>query len=47
MNETGYEIKRRLKEVTNVPSDFLTAEIEYKLWQIIYSVTDKNEFEKR
>ncbi|MBK9959583.1 MAG: type II CRISPR RNA-guided endonuclease Cas9 [Chitinophagaceae bacterium] len=46
MNETGYEIKRRLKEVTNVPSDFLTAEIEYKLWQIIYSVTDKNEFEK-
>lgn len=46
MNETGYEIKRRLGKVENVPSDFLTAEIEYHLWHIIYSITDKIEFEK-
>ncbi len=44
-NETGYEIRRRLEKVENVPTDFLTAEIEQALWHIIYSVTDKNEFE--
>lgn len=76
MNETGYEIRRRLKEIENVPADFLKqvdekeVEItkkneqtgerektgkkmvvsldsrEYQLWHIIYSVTDKNEYEK-
>lgn len=46
MNETGCEIRRRLKEVENISTDFLTKEIEYNLWHIIYSVTDKNEFEK-
>jgi CRISPR-associated endonuclease Csn1 len=45
-NETGYEIRRLLKKVTNVPANFLTTEIEQHLWHIIYSVTDKNEFEK-
>jgi len=45
-NETGIQIKTRLKKVENVPTDFLTSEIEQKLWHIIYSVTDKNEFEK-
>jgi CRISPR-associated endonuclease Csn1 len=46
MNETGYEIRKRLKEVANVSADFLTREIEQQLWHIIYSVTDKNEYEK-
>ncbi|MDR0801802.1 type II CRISPR RNA-guided endonuclease Cas9 [Fluviicola sp.] len=45
-NETGYEIRRRLEKVEDIPTDFLTPEIEYQLWHIIYSVTDKNEFEK-
>lgn len=46
MNETGYEIIRRLDKVENVPENFLTKEIERHLWHIIYSVTDKIEFEK-
>jgi CRISPR-associated endonuclease Csn1 len=45
-NETGYEIRRRLKEVANIPANFLTIEIEQQLWHIIYSVTDKLDFEK-
>ena len=45
-NETGYEIRRRLAKVESVPSDFLTNDREYELWHIIYSVTDKIEFEK-
>lgn len=45
MNETGYEIARRLSKVTNAPNAFLTKELELKLWHIIYSVTDKKEFE--
>ncbi|MDR3047014.1 MAG: hypothetical protein LBU51_05280, partial [Bacteroidales bacterium] len=45
-NETGYEISRRLEKVENVPAVFLTKEKEYQLWHIIYSVTDKVEFEK-
>jgi len=45
-NETGYEIRRRLEKVTNLPDKFLTSGIEEHLWHIIYSVTDKNEFEK-
>jgi CRISPR-associated endonuclease Csn1 len=44
-NETGYEICKRLKKVKNLPDNFLTKEKEYQLWHIIYSVTDKNEFE--
>jgi CRISPR-associated endonuclease Csn1 len=45
-NETGYEIRRRLEKVANVPVDFLTPEVEQSLWHVIYSVTDKIEFEK-
>ncbi|MDR0865126.1 MAG: type II CRISPR RNA-guided endonuclease Cas9 [Candidatus Symbiothrix sp.] len=45
-NETGYEIRRRLAKIENMLVNFLTPEIEQKLWHIIYSVTDKNEFEK-
>ena len=46
MNETGYEIKRRLDKVENIPENFLINEIEPHLWHIIYSVTDKIEYEK-
>jgi len=44
-NTTGYEIRRRLEKVANVPTEFLTSEIEQHLWHIIYSVTDKKEYE--
>jgi CRISPR-associated endonuclease Csn1 len=43
-NTTGYEIRKRLEKVENMPVDFLTPEIEQHLWHIIYSVTDKNEY---
>lgn len=46
MNETGYEIRKQLQKVESVSANFLTREIEQQLWHIIYSVTDKNEFEK-
>lgn len=45
-NETGYEIQRRLAKVDNTPSNFLNKDKERELWHIIYSVTDKTEFEK-
>ncbi|MDR1005695.1 MAG: hypothetical protein LBL74_02365, partial [Bacteroidales bacterium] len=45
-NTTGYEIIRRLEKIENVPENLLTPETEYQLWHIIYSVTDKIEFEK-
>lgn len=44
-NTTGYEIRRRLEKVANIPANFLTSEIEQHLWHIIYSVTDKKEYE--
>lgn len=43
-NTTGYEIRRRLQKVEEVPTDFLSFEKELLLWHIIYSVTDKNEY---
>ncbi|MCH7400293.1 type II CRISPR RNA-guided endonuclease Cas9 [Belliella kenyensis] len=46
MNETGYEIRRRIEKVENVSANFLTREIEQQLWHIIYSVSDPKEFEK-
>lgn len=46
MNETGYEIKRRLNKVENISGGFLTKFLELQLWHLIYSVTDKKEFEK-
>jgi CRISPR-associated endonuclease Csn1 len=45
-NETGYEIKKRLEKVANLPDNFFTREIEQQFWHIIYSVTDKIDFEK-
>jgi CRISPR-associated endonuclease Csn1 len=46
MNETGHEIRKRLEKVVNIPTDFLTREIQQELWHVIYSVTDRSEFEK-
>jgi CRISPR-associated endonuclease Csn1 len=46
MNETRALIQNCLNKVENCPDDFLTFEIEYKLWHLIYSVTDKTEYEK-
>jgi len=43
-NTTGYDFRRRIEKVEDVPANFLTPEIEQHLWHIIYSVTDKNEY---
>lgn len=45
-NETRSQFLSRLSKVENIPDDFLTEEVELGLWHIIYSVTDKIEFEK-
>lgn len=45
-NETKSMISERLKKVENIADDFLTREIEQKIWHIIYSVNDKVEYEK-
>ncbi|WP_143309585.1 type II CRISPR RNA-guided endonuclease Cas9 [Chitinophaga vietnamensis] len=45
-NETGALIKNRLEKVDALPTGFPTKEHEYQLWHIIYSVTDKVEYEK-
>ncbi len=45
-NEIKTQITTRLSKVEGIVDDFLTSEIEQKLWHIIYSVTDKTEFEK-
>jgi len=45
-NETKIQISTRLDKTENVFVGFLTTEIEQKLWHIIYSVTDKMEYEK-
>lgn len=45
-SETKAQIVSRLAKVENVPGGFLTREIEQQLWHIIYSVTDKIDFEK-
>ncbi len=45
-NETYYQIKSRLEKVRNVPTNFLTNEIEEALWHILYSVEDKLEIER-
>lgn len=45
-NETKTMISSRLEKVENISDDFLTREIEQKIWHIIYSVNDKIEYEK-
>ncbi len=45
-NETRSQIQSRLAKLDNVPTDFLTKEIEEALWHILYSVNDKHELPK-
>lgn len=45
-NETKTMISSRLEKVENLPTNFLTKDIEQHLWHLIYSVTDKTEYEK-
>jgi CRISPR-associated endonuclease Csn1 len=45
-NETRALISSRLVKVMNLPAGLLTAEVEYQIWHIIYSVTDKTEYQK-
>lgn len=45
-NETKAQIESRLSKVEGISNNFLTSEKELQLWHIIYSVTDKIEFEK-
>lgn len=45
-NETKALIQSRLDKVEDVPASFLTRENEMALWHIIYSVSDKIEYEK-
>jgi CRISPR-associated endonuclease Csn1 len=45
-NETKTMISSRLGKVENISDDFLTREMEQKIWHIIYSVNDKIEYEK-
>ena len=46
MNETGYDLQRYLQKVEGLPVNFLTFDITYRLWHLLYSVKDKVEFEK-
>lgn len=45
-NETGYEIRKRLEKVENIADNFLNTDNEIKLWHLLYSVTNKEEYEK-
>jgi len=45
-NETNTMISSRLDKVEGIINDFLTREMEQKIWHIIYSVHDKVEYEK-
>ena len=46
LNETGAMIANRLEKVKGLSKGFLTKEKEQQLWHIIYSVTDKTQYEK-
>lgn len=45
-NETGTLLRTRLEKVKGIPENFLTRETEQSLWHLIYSVTDKHDYEK-
>jgi CRISPR-associated endonuclease Csn1 len=46
-NDTKTQLTSRLKKVQGIDAEiFLTKEVEYHLWHIIYSIRDKKEFEK-
>ncbi|WP_267402825.1 MULTISPECIES: type II CRISPR RNA-guided endonuclease Cas9 [unclassified Chryseobacterium] len=45
-NETKTMISSKLDKVEGISDEFLTREVEQKIWHIIYSVNDKTEYEK-
>ncbi len=45
-NETRALIQQRIDKIENAPKNFIKPEHELALWHIIFSVTDKNEYEK-
>lgn len=45
-NETRSMLSNRLSKVIGITKDFLSKDTEYNLWHLIYSVTDKLEYEK-
>ena len=45
MNETGYEIKKRISNVPGVDITLINDEMIYHLWHMNYSIKDKKEFE--
>ncbi len=45
-NDTGTQIRTRLAKVKNIPHNFLTSEIERQLWHLVYSITDRNQYQK-
>lgn len=45
-NETHSILRSRIEKVSGITNTFLTRGIEQKLWHLIYSVTDKIEYEK-
>ncbi len=45
-NETRFLIRTRLEKVKNISEEFFTIKREQALWHLIYSVTDKIEYEK-
>ncbi|MFN8881004.1 MAG: type II CRISPR RNA-guided endonuclease Cas9 [Cyclobacteriaceae bacterium] len=46
MNETYALIATRLERVNGLPAHFLSKTNEFQLWHLIYSITDKTEYEK-
>lgn len=46
MNKTRALIHSQLQKLPSVPSGFLTRQVEQQLWHIIFSVTDKIDYEK-
>lgn len=45
-NETKALITNHLSRMENIPSGFLTSEVEQRIWHLVFSVNDKVEFEK-
>lgn len=45
-NETRYEFSKRLNKLNDSAADILDSTTENKLWHLIYSVTDKIQYEK-
>lgn len=45
-NETITQLRFRLEQVKGIPAGFISREIEQELWHLIFSVTDKHEYEK-